>query len=93
MSPKWWFVFAVLILLSGFLQFSYDTRIDYFAEKETFISLPSGNTLKILSFGNSNFVADMLFIWSVQFYSTLNLTNRFDYIEDIFNVITDLNTQ
>lgn len=93
MSPKWWFVFGVLIILSGFLQFSYDTRIDYFAEKETFISLPSSNTLKILSFGNTNLVADMLFVWSIQFYSTLNLTNRFDYIEDIFNVITDLNTQ
>jgi hypothetical protein len=91
MNPKWWLVFGVLIILAGFLQFSYDSRVDYFSEKETFVSVPSGQTLKVLSFGNNHFVADMLFIWSIQFYSTLNLTNRFDYIEDIFDVITDLN--
>lgn len=93
MNQKWWFVFGALIVLAGLLQFSYDTRVDYFSEKETFVSIPSGQTLKVLSFGNRNFVADMLFIWSIQFYSTLNLTNRFEYIEDIFNVITDINPQ
>lgn len=83
--------FLILIVLGGLLQFSYDSRTDYFAERDTFLSLPNARTLKILSFGNSYFMADMLFIWAIQFYSSLNINNRFDYIEQIFNIITDLN--
>jgi hypothetical protein len=93
MAAKLGILIAIFLALVGFLQFSYDSNVDYFAEKDTFVSLPSGETLKILSFGHANLVADVLFIWSIQFYSTLNLKNRFDYIEQIFNVITDLNPQ
>ena len=32
----------------------------------------------------------MLFIWSIQFYSSYNLTNRYQYLEHIYNTITDL---
>jgi tetratricopeptide (TPR) repeat protein len=91
MSLKLGVVFLILVILGGFLQFSYDSKIDYFAEHDTFLSLPSAKTLKILSFGNSHFVADVLFIWAIQFYSSLHINNRFDYIEHIFNIITDLN--
>src|SRR4030042_3125540 len=93
MTVKWGIFLSFFLILAGFIQFSYDSKVNYFAEKKTFISLPSGKTLKILSFGNANLVADVLFIWSIQFYSTLNLTNRFDFIDNIFNVITDLNPQ
>ena len=82
---------AIFLTLVGFVQFSYDSNFDYFAEKDTFVSIPSGKTLRILSFGNASLVADALFIWSIQFYSKLNLINRFEYIEQIFDVITDLN--
>jgi len=33
----------------------------------------------------------MLFIWSIQFYSSYNLTNSYDYLEHVFNTITDIN--
>jgi hypothetical protein len=75
MAAKLGILIAIFLALVGFLQFSYDSNVDYFAEKDTFVSLPSGETLKILSFGQAN------------------LKNRFDYIEQIFNVITDLNPQ
>lgn len=93
MSLKLAAAFLILIALGGFLQFSYDSNIDYFAEHDAFVSFPTSKTLKILSFGNTNFVADMLFIWTIQFYSSLHIKNRFDYIENIFNIITDLNPQ
>lgn len=35
-------------------------------------------------------MADLLFIWSIQFYSTYHLTNRYEYLEHIYNTITDL---
>lgn len=82
-----------MMILAGFLQFKYDSRVDYFAEKNVFVALPSGKTLEVLSFGFKDLTADMLFIWAIQFYSTYNLSNRFDYLENIFNIITDLAPQ
>ncbi len=84
-------IFVLLIAGTGVLQYKYDAHRGYFSEREVFVTLPSGRTLKILSFGFQNLVADMLFIWSIQFYSTYYLTNTSHYIEDIFNTITDLN--
>lgn len=91
MQAKSLALFLALILTAGALQFHYDTRVEYFADRPAFVTLPDGDTLRILSFGYRNLVADMLFIWAVQFYSATHITNRFDYVEHIFNVITDLN--
>ena len=86
-------IFIVLMTAAGFLQYKYDSHLDYFAKRETFVALPSGKTLNVLSFGFQNLVADMLFIWSIQFYSTYHLTNSHDYLEHVFNTITDINPQ
>ncbi|MCP5107703.1 MAG: hypothetical protein GY950_30220 [bacterium] len=90
MKAKLFVIFVILMLLSGFLQFKHDTHTNYAAQKKVFVTLPSGKTLRILSFGFQDLVADMLFIWSIQFYSTYHLNNRFDYLEQIYNTITDL---
>lgn len=82
--------FLCLMVLASHFQALYDDKIDYFSEQNTFVILPPGKTLRILSFGYRNLVADMLFIWSIQFYSSYYLSNRYDYIEHIFNTITDL---
>jgi len=91
MQAKTTALFLALMLTAGALQLHYDTRVEYFADRRAFVTLPDGATLKVLSFGYSNLVADLLFIWAIQFYSATHLTNRFDYVEHIFNVITDLN--
>ena len=83
---------AGLLLASG-AQNRYDAARDYFGDRSTFVSLPSGKSLKILSFGYQNLAADLLFIWSIQFYSTYNLTNRFDFLERVYEAITDINPQ
>jgi hypothetical protein len=72
------------------MQYKYDYHKKYFAERQDFVAIPNGKTLKVLSFGYHNLVADMLFIWSIQYYSAYHLTNRFKYLEHIFNVITDI---
>lgn len=85
-----WLCLIALLFSVGYLQHGYDIRRNYVAEHGTFVTLPSGKTLQVVSFGFRNLVADMLFIWSIQFYSSYNLTNRYEYLEHIFNVITDL---
>lgn len=80
----------VFLTLAGYSQYLFDLNTDYFKKRDTFLALPSGNTLRIISFGNSELVADMLYIWSIQFFSNYNILNSRDFIEDIFNLITDV---
>jgi hypothetical protein len=52
--------------------------------------LPSPEMLKILSLGNPGLVADVLYLWSIQYYSLFEPHERFLYLETIYNLITDL---
>ncbi len=92
MTLRRWLAVAALsgLLLAAGLQQRYDSTVDYFGERSAFVSLPSGKTLRILSFGYRNLAADMLFIWSIQFYSTYHIRNRFDFIERVYDTITDI---
>jgi tetratricopeptide (TPR) repeat protein len=81
------------LLLAAAMQNRYDSTVHYFGDRGTFVSLPSGKSLKVLSFGYDNLAADMLFIWSIQFYSTYYLTNRFDFLERVYDTITDITPQ
>ncbi len=83
-------LFIILIGLSGLMQFLYDQNIDYFREKDVFLALPRGKTLQILSFGYSEVTADFLYLWAIQFYSNYTLKNSSLYIEDVFDLITDI---
>ena len=86
-------VFLAGLLLAGGMQNRYDATVNYFGDRDTFVSLPSGKALKILCFGYRNLAADMLFIWSIQFYSTYYLANRFDFLERVYDTITDITPQ
>jgi len=84
------FFFILGLAGSIFLQNAHDRNHDYFGEKDIFLALPPGKTLRIASFGFDNLVADSLYIWAIQLYSSYHLQNRYDYIEHIFNTITDI---
>jgi hypothetical protein len=52
--------------------------------------LPSPEMLKIMSLGNPGLAADILYLWSIQYYSLFQPDERFLYLETIYNLITDL---
>lgn len=84
------FMFVFLLAAAAYLQYTYDNHYNYLEKHQTFLTMPSGKTLKILSFGYQNLMSDMLFIWSIQFYSNYTLSNSYDYLEHVFNTITDI---
>lgn len=91
MKRNFYFLYSLIFfLLIGFSQHIYDSNTDYFRKRNTFLALPSGKTVKIFTFGNGELAADMLYIWSIQFFSDYNLLNSKDFIEDIYNLITDI---
>jgi len=52
--------------------------------------LPSAEMLELMSLGNEGLVADVLYLWSIQYYSKYQPHERFLYLETIFDLITDL---
>lgn len=90
MRTRLFAAFLILMLLSGYLQFKYDQKTNYEEEKNVFVTLPPGKTVKIMSFGYQDVMADLLFIWSIQFYSAYHYNNRYDYLEHVYNTITDI---
>ncbi len=52
--------------------------------------IPSSNYLKMASLGQRNFFADLVFIWSVQFFDSYKSSVRDKYLFHTFQVITDL---
>ncbi len=82
-------IFSIIIFV--FSQVKYDANTNLFSGKDKHLMIPSAKTLKIVSFGNVNFVADLMYIWAIQFLSTRSIKNRYDYAYQIFDIITDLN--
>lgn len=54
------------------------------------IYIPLGKHLKLATFGYSSLLADLVYIWSIQYYSDYSITDRFKYLDHIFSVITEL---
>jgi len=54
------------------------------------IYLPSGKFLKYATFGYSALAADLIYLWSIQYYSTPTIDDRFDHLAHIFSIIAEL---
>lgn len=54
------------------------------------IYIPSGKYLKYAAFGYSSLVADLVYLWAIQYYTTYTIVDRFQNLEHIFSVIAEL---
>jgi tetratricopeptide (TPR) repeat protein len=54
------------------------------------IYIPSGKYLKYATLGYSSIVADLIYIWAIQYYSTYTIVDRFQNLMHIFSVIAEL---
>jgi tetratricopeptide (TPR) repeat protein len=52
--------------------------------------LPKAEYLKYATFGYDEILADLIYIWAVQYYSNYSIFNRFQYLDHIFEVIAEL---
>jgi len=52
--------------------------------------LPTPEILRLVSLGNQGLMADLLYIWSIQYYSQFALDEKFLYLETVFDLVTDL---
>jgi tetratricopeptide (TPR) repeat protein len=54
------------------------------------IYIPSGKFLKYATFGYSALVADMVYLWAIQYYGSYDIVDRFTYLDHIFAIIAEL---
>jgi hypothetical protein len=52
--------------------------------------LPSEEMLRLASLGNEGLVADLLYLWSIQYYAQFEPPETFLYLEKVYELITDL---
>jgi tetratricopeptide (TPR) repeat protein len=57
---------------------------------DSLIYIPSGKYLKVATFGFSSLAADLVYIWSIQYYSDYSIAERYDHLDHIFSVISEL---
>ena len=54
------------------------------------IYIPSGKYLRYATFGYSSLMADLIYIWAIQYYSDHTIPERYDNLEHIFSIISEL---
>jgi tetratricopeptide (TPR) repeat protein len=54
------------------------------------IYVPSGKFLKYATFGYSSLFSDLVYLWAIQYYSDDSIPDRFQYLDHIFSIISDL---
>lgn len=54
------------------------------------IYIPSGKYLKLVTFGYSSLLADLIYLWAIQYYGDPSIPDRFRYFEHIFSIISEL---
>jgi tetratricopeptide (TPR) repeat protein len=54
------------------------------------IYIPSGKFLRYATFGYSALAADLIYLWSIQYYSTPTIDDRFDHLDHVYAIINEL---
>lgn len=89
------FIFLIIVLTLSCLTFmTLKVRCDQISRARVpgsaIIYIPSGKYLKFATFGHSSVLADLIYLWAIQYYSNYTITDRFHYLEHIFSIIAEL---
>ena len=57
------------------------------------IYIPSGKYLRYACFGHSSLLADLIYIWAIQYFSNYSVPERFQYITHVFSIISELDPE
>jgi tetratricopeptide (TPR) repeat protein len=85
-------LFLLSLLLGGII--SLKIEVDRIPRQKipgaSIIYIPSGKYLKYATFGYSSLVADLVYLWAIQYYSTFTIVDRYQNLEHIFSIIAEL---
>jgi hypothetical protein len=85
---------AAVLLLGSSVAVGIRLESDRGAEPETdILFLPAGKHVKHLTLGYDNVLADIIYIWSIQYYTDFTRETRYPFLLHTFDLITDLDPQ
>jgi tetratricopeptide (TPR) repeat protein len=66
-------------------------RMERIEAGDDLLYLPNGKLLKVLSLGHGPLLADVFYLWAIQYYSDYEREDRYRYVEHVFSeVVTEL---
>ena len=87
-------IIAVILVVSLVAFMALKIKVDTISREKipgsSIIYLPSGKYLKYATFGYSSLIADLIYLWAIQYYSNYSIQDRFHYLDHIFSVIAEL---
>jgi len=85
---------AIILILSCLIFLGLKLKADKITRTKvpgsSIIYIPSGKYLRFATFGFPSFTADIIYIWAIQYYSNYSIEDRFDYLDHIFSIISEL---
>jgi tetratricopeptide (TPR) repeat protein len=85
-----WLAFGALVAVWVVAQRAVDYRRDTWPEAYPLLYLPSGQYLRASSLGFQVLLADVIYLWSIQYYGHHRTEEGRNYLRHIYDVITDL---
>jgi tetratricopeptide (TPR) repeat protein len=85
-----WVLLGVCVVGWTVPQVSIDYRRNRWLQTDSLLFLPTGEYLDIASLGYQSLMADVLYLWSIQYYGHHRTNEGRKYLWRIFDVITDL---
>jgi tetratricopeptide (TPR) repeat protein len=84
----------LILALSCLLFMGLKLEIDKVSRQKipgsSIIYIPSGNYLKMATFGFSSLMADIVYIWAIQYFGNDSIPDKFDHFVHIFSIISEL---
>ena len=84
-------IVALILIVSLAAFMALKVKVDKISRAKipgsSIIYLPSGKYLKYGTFGYSSLLADLIYLWAIQYYSNYSIKDRFQYLDHIFSVI------
>ncbi|MCX6575980.1 MAG: hypothetical protein NTV82_06260 [Candidatus Aminicenantes bacterium] len=84
----------LILCLSCLLFMGLKLEIDKVSRQKipgsSIIYIPSGDYLKMATFGFSSLMADIVYIWAIQYFGNTAIPDKFDHFVHIFSIISEL---
>ena len=85
---------AILLVVAGVGLAGLKLRLDGITRSKvpgsSIIYVPSGKYLKKMSFGYQSALADLIYLWAIQYYSDTAVPDRYRNLDHIFSIISEL---
>lgn len=86
-----WLLVVVCAATAGFAGAALERLSESRSSADSLLYLPNGKHLRMMSLGQAPLLADLIYIWAIQYYSNYERADRYRYVEHVFgNVIAEL---